>query len=65
MLVSKTDDKEFIFAEFRRIIRKEQLDKPVIIFTEDEEKKWFEELKMEYGKDVEVIWINSLNEADA
>lgn len=65
MLVSKTDDKEFIFAEFRRIIRKEQLDKPVIIFTEDEEKKWFDELKMEYGKDVEVIWINHPNEADA
>lgn len=65
MLVSRTNDKQFIFDEFRRIIRREQLDKPVIIFTEDEEKKWFDELKMEYGKDVEVVWINSLNEADA
>lgn len=64
-LISKTDSKEFILEEFRKVIRKEQLDKPIIIFTEDEERKWFEELKNEYGKDLEVVWINTVHDADA
>lgn len=64
-LISKTGDKKFILEEFKRIIKKEHLVNPIIIFTESEEKQLFEELTSEYGKDVEVVWINTTHDADA
>ena len=36
-LVSKSDDKDWVLNEFRKTIKKEQADKPVIIFTEADE----------------------------
>ena len=37
ILVSKSDDKDYVVNEFRKTIKKEQADKPVIIFTEADE----------------------------
>lgn len=63
-LISKPNNKDAVIEEFRKVIKKEQQDKPVIIFTEEDEKKWFDELSSEYGKDQEVVWIRGETEAN-